>query len=611
MTKLAWVALPIIAYAAYAGVAALRGRAARHALNMHTSLLLMVYLLTTAGLGLFWVANQQLPVFDLHYLFGYATLVLVAVHLFFNLPLVIKHLRRRPRAEPRPARHLAPQKLLIALGVVGALVGSFALGARHGEKQAPAYPALPSATPLGLIERYHAISSTSRGGILAEGPNVDWGARPPALKSYPGAETLALQPARPLAGRPLDEALRRPAPAGELDLAALGAVLFFAAGITERRGGLDLRASPSSGALFPTELYLVVQRVAGALQATGLAPGVYHYDPGEHRLHVIGGAVPTFVDAAPAAVVVTSIFRRTGFKYRDRAYRYATADAGHLLANLRLAAAEAGLDAAPVARFDEAEVAAAIGVDGVEEGVLALLPIAPRPSATGLPSAPATPLARLVPAEPPEATPLGATGLVHAATSLAAPPVPDGLVALPAPAPLPRPALEVVASRRSHRRFSDRPIAAPQLAAMMAAATAPPALSTAVRAHLVVNRVEGLPPGAYRHHPEAGGLTLTRAGDLGAAAGAAALDQEVIGGAAAVLVLSVDRRALAAEGARGYRHAFLEAGMFSERWLLAAAAQDLGACPVGAFYDEEAAALIGVDPAAEWVIHFAAVGEKS
>ena len=33
-----------------------------------------------------------------------------------------------------------------------------------------------------------------------------------------------------------------------------------------------------------------------------------------------------------------------------------------------------------------------------------------------------------------------------------------------------------------------------------------------------------------------------------------------------------------------------------------------GVCAVGAFYDDEAAALIGADPAREWVVHFAALG---
>ena len=44
---------------------------------MIVGLLLLFYFAATAGLGIFWVARQELPVFDWHYLFGYVTLVLV------------------------------------------------------------------------------------------------------------------------------------------------------------------------------------------------------------------------------------------------------------------------------------------------------------------------------------------------------------------------------------------------------------------------------------------------------------------------------------------------------------------------------------------------------
>jgi len=48
--------------------------------------------------------------------------------------------------------------------------------------------------------------------------------------------------------------------------------------------------------------------------------------------------------------------------------------------------------------------------------------------------------------------------------------------------------------------------------------------------------------------------------------------------------------------------------MVSERWLLGATVRGLGACPVGAFYDDEAMALAGIDGRREWVLHFAALG---
>jgi len=54
--------------------------------------------------------------------------------------------------------------------------------------------------------------------------------------------------------------------------------------------------------------------------------------------------------------------------------------------------------------------------------------------------------------------------------------------------------------------------------------------------------------------------------------------------------------------------AFLEAGLMGERWLLGAVARGLGACPVGAFYDDEAAALVKTEKGS-WVLHFAALGQ--
>ena len=146
-----------------------------------------------------------------------------------------------------------------------------------------------------------------------------------------------------------------------------------------------------------------------------------------------------------------------------------------------------------------------------------------------------------------------------------------------------------------------------------------PSLSPAVRLYVVAHDVDGLAPGAYRYEPDQHALapqaTPTGAGEAGrAATRAAALDQDVAADAAVVFVLSMDRAAFAADPlgpARGYRHAFLEAGMVGERVYLAAGALGLGACAVGAFHDDEAAALVGADPAREWVVHFAALGMKA
>ena len=95
MDKLLWVTVPLAVALVALGWAAWRGRLpSRTVLNVAFSVLLLAYVLGTAGLGIFWVANQQLPVFDWHYLFGYVTVALLVVHLCFNFRVVWHVLRR-------------------------------------------------------------------------------------------------------------------------------------------------------------------------------------------------------------------------------------------------------------------------------------------------------------------------------------------------------------------------------------------------------------------------------------------------------------------------------------------------------------------------------------
>jgi len=638
MPKLIWVALPLLAALLLLAVLALRRRwPSRQALNMVGSVLLAAYVATTAGLGIFWVANQQLPVFDWHYLFGYTTVLLVVLHLWFNLPLVWRWLTRRQHAQTtaaaEPTRETPPPRrrtLLVALGVAVTSAAAFVLGLRHGRSElrvawpqsAGAGSATPGATDPGMafVERFHAFSSTSRAGVVLRAPSLDWGDAPPPFKSYSGA--------------PLTLPAPRGATPARFDVGALGAALWHTAGITARRGPIALRASPSSGALFSTELYVAVRTVPG------LAPGWWHYDALHHALHrlsdassggdALGSPGDDLLQDAAAVVLASAVFRRTGHKYRDRTYRYVLADLGHALENLRVAAGALGVQALLLPRFDEAPAAAVLRLDSTEEGVLALValhPGAPRPAAQPA-SRPVDRDAQWHSPPPPDATrlPLGVTSAMHLASSLQAAasrvdpiaPRPAAVmpraIALPAVAPATAPVLDLIAVRRSVRRFAATPMALPALSAVLRAMSGGGAarLSNAVRINLVVHHVAGLASGAYRY--EMTSHTLAPRGPshaLRAGARSAALDQDVIGDAAAVFVLSVDRATIAADAAgapRGYRHALLEAGMVGERIYLEGGARGLGVCAVGAFFDEEAAALVGVDPAQEWVVHFAAIG---
>ena len=637
MPKLSWVVLPLLLAAAWVAVQALRRRPlSRHALNIWSSVLLLAYVLTTAGLGIFWVANQQLPVFDWHYLFGYGTVLLVALHLAFNFGVVWRYLTLRGKTSAAPVAGAAPGRrgVLSALGLLLATGAAFALGMRHGRSElrielappgsAGAAPD-PAPTALALVERFHAFSSHSRLGVLLRAPGVEWGDPPPTFKRYAGALRVAL----PVPGTP---------PGTRFDLATLGAALWHTTGVTDVRTRLKLRASPSSGALYSSELYVASRTVIG------LAAGLWHYDPEGHALERLQDVAPddaalgapgepALRDAA-AVIAVTAVFRRTGHKYRDRTYRYVWADLGHALENLRVSAAAAGVQARFVAAFDESRVAATLQVDEAEEGVLALTALQAAsggavPSSRSALSAPRWMTPTLFGEN---AAPLGVTAAVHAATSLRAvvplsapafsslppaAPLPRGSIALPSATAMTANVLNVIAMRRSVRRFAKTPLPLDALAGVLVAMTArsEPILSAAVRVHVVVHGVAQIPAGAYRY--DAARHALVPRGEpagLRAAARAAALDQDVIGDAAAVFVLSIDRAVFAADPlgpARGYRHAFLEAGFVGERIYLDAGARGLGVCAVGAFYDDEAATLVGIDQTREWVIHLAALGVPS
>ena len=58
---------------------------------------------------------------------------------------------------------------------------------------------------------------------------------------------------------------------------------------------------------------------------------------------------PDEVADAPAAILLTNVFARYGWRYANRGYRYALIDSGHIGENLRLVAHSAGLgDVSPL-----------------------------------------------------------------------------------------------------------------------------------------------------------------------------------------------------------------------------------------------------------------------
>jgi SagB-type dehydrogenase family enzyme len=182
---------------------------------------------------------------------------------------------------------------------------------------------------------------------------------------------------------------------------------------------------------------------------------------------------------------------------------------------------------------------------------------------------------------------------------------------------------EALKKRTSVRDYSDEPLTLGDLSYLLWACTgiqrveqgyefrtAPSAGALyPIDTYVVANNVEGLEAGLYHYAIRAHALEELRTGDLRLETAKAALGQGVCYDAAAVFVwTAVFSRSKWKYEQRGYRYIYMDAGHMGENLYLAATALELGACTVGALFDDELNQLLGVDGTEESAIYMAAVG---
>lgn len=130
-----------------------------------------------------------------------------------------------------------------------------------------------------------------------------------------------------------------------------------------------------------------------------------------------------------------------------------------------------------------------------------------------------------------------------------------------------------------------------------------------IETYLVVNYVAGLTQGIYHYNIRDHALEQIRAGDFRQAIADAALGQEFFAKAGVVFVLTgIFQRARWRYQDRTYRYVMLEAGHIGQNIYLSAVAQGLGACAVGAFWDDDVNRLLGVDGKTEATLYLLTVG---
>lgn len=249
------------------------------------------------------------------------------------------------------------------------------------------------------LTRNYQEAFSQRSGVLAVDATatpVDWADAP--LK-------FTLRPRHPEIVLPSDAHVHAGEPATvvpeTLTLAHIARICWWSTGLQRGRLEVDwnrpasqvLKAAPtftrgaaSGGGLYPLDLYIVADRVAG------LADGAYQYCEARSSLlpiRLTGTALGSRPSPGPGGqvhVILAARFWRNVFKYRSLGYQVVSEDVGAMLGALQHAAEALKFQTLTRYLFEDSELERLLGLEAPGEGAMAVLQIGPVVSGTPLPN---------------------------------------------------------------------------------------------------------------------------------------------------------------------------------------------------------------------------------
>jgi len=417
-------------------------------------------------------------------------------------------------------------------------------------------------------------------------------------------------------------------------------VLTYSVTAKSRHAGNEFvyRAVASAGALYPVEMYVSLQGV------NGLDDGLYHFSVARHGLNLLrkedqsgsllGAPGPPGSKTSLLTFFFSAIFFRSAWKYRERAYRYHLLDTGHLAEHLILALKALGLPFALSFDFDDSRVNRFLGFDEAKEVSLAMCgtpgtsffgkkggeQIAEMPrhiknaSSVSRKETNYSAIREIHLAGKEVASQLSpATHRVHEI----------GVTAEAWTRIEPRSAwpetmsyAQSVIARRSRRNFVPKPLSSGCLISLLDSLCAADPEDTAIPENHDTSICTGFMTGNVRGFDSGFYLLDTRSASFGMVTpdlsmdsmARICLDQEWLANAAVHFLFMANLSQLdRVWGVRGYRYAMLTAGRLGERLYLSTTAMGVGCCGIGAFYDFEAAELLGLGSESR-LLYLVAVG---
>lgn len=596
--------------------------------------------------------------FVYHVYSAYITLILALTHFCLNLNKINAYLKGRA-----PSILLSNDKkswsssfirlsgigigLLITAVIFLAVKGS--LSKEQGEIKVILKEHGPTKFDVAL--KYHQETKHTYAELMSRTGRLDWSKQPSVFKEYPQADLIKLSTDFDFDSISVEEAIEKGPFAGSFSRGPitekeLSRLLYYTNGITDtlRYPGLTyyLRAAPSAGALYPTVIYLVVSNVEG------LKKGIYHYSVKDHAIRLLKegdfaeriaslSSNPLSVRKASAVFVMSTIFYRTKWKYRERGYRYVLLDTGHVGGNLALISSALGLGSYSIGTFVDDKINQILEIDGLKEAVIyinAVGRVASLKEKSDFKKAP------LIEKETIKKLPKKAkiSELLHESGKLNYLRETDGKTyetignyyknypeakRFYLTKEFSKQGLsldDAIRKRRSARDYSNKPISQLKLSRLLyysyGYTNDDPSRRTTwsieglypIEIYVVVNNVEGVARGIYHYNVLEHALELLKTGDYRFQIANACLGQKLVGNANIAIIKTALFDQVEQYGDRGYRYLHLDAGAIGENIYLEAASMGLGVCGIGAFFDDQINEMLGIDGVKETVIYVTSVG---
>jgi SagB-type dehydrogenase family enzyme len=419
----------------------------------------------------------------------------------------------------------------------------------------------------------------------------------------------------------------------------LAALLKMSVGIRDPGTGHNKlqRWAATAGNLGSVELFVAARRVSG------LAPGLYFYQPHEHSLACLdrhSGAldIDDFMRRSLLAssgglpdvlVLFTGAYHRAARKYGPFAYRLINLDAGAAVSQLHIVAASLGIRSRTVTRWADDLIEHQLNLEPFVEQSTAV--VALFRSASALPPQPASSPGRVVSrtGTPPSgktardfwelrvseiAELLYRESRVKECELVDSPfPIPaeflgvpysgSSSVTIPLPAGGGRPVGRILAHRTTVRNYTDAPVTLDQLGTMLHYAQHGDAgdwpeeqrEGNLLSFQVLAWRVQGLPPGVYAYDPPSHTLRLTAPAPSPENAIELLVQSEYAAAPVLVWIAANLAAACARHGAFGHRQLLLRAGSAGHRLWMAALGMGLSGSLIAGLVPGAARKQLGFD----------------